>query len=78
MLQEVKTEPGVAPAPPAHLQPHMSYSRVLSSPFCEVKSEPEDLTVTKKKRTGASPYSWPGVEAILESYKKFTAGMKKI
>ena len=76
LLQEVKTEPGVAPAPPAHLQPHMTYSRVLSSPFSEVKSEPEDLTVTKKKRTGASPYSWPGVEAILESYKKFTAGTK--
>ena len=75
LLQEVKTEPGAAPAPPAHLQPHMTFTRVLSSPFTEVKSEPEDLTVTKKKRTGPSPYSWPGVEAILESYKKFTAGI---
>jgi len=77
LLQEVKTEPSdgpvPAPAPPAHLQPHMTFPRVLSSPFSEVKSEPEDLTVTKKKRTGQSPYSWPGVEAILESYKKFTA-----
>ena len=80
LLQEVKTEPGDGsappPAPPAHLQPHMTFSRVLSSPFSEVKSEPEDLTVTKKRKTGQSPYSWPGVEAILESYKKFTAGMK--
>ena len=87
LLQEVKTEPGSggggpggpasAPptAPPAHLQPHLSYPRVLSSsPFkSEVKTEPEDLTVTKKKKSNSS-YSWPGVEAILESYKKFTAG----
>ena len=81
LLQEVKTEPGLGPcgpptAPPAHLQPHLSYPRVLSSPFkSEVKSEPEDLSVTKKKKSNNSSYSWPGVEAILESYKKFTAGI---
>ena len=87
LLQEVKQEPGAvgggcptpAPptAPPAHLQPHLSYPRVLSSsPFkSEVKTEPEDLTMTKKKKSNSS-FSWPGVEAIMESYKKFTAGEK--
>jgi len=72
----VKAEPGggPAPAPPAHLQPHLSFPRVLSSPFkAEVKTEPEDLSVSKRTKRTSSPYAWPGVEAILESYKKFTS-----
>ena len=74
LLQEIKTEPGTAP--PAHLQPHLGFSKVLpASPYkAEVKTEPEDLTVVRKKKPAASPVVWPGVEAILESYKKFTAG----
>ena len=75
----VKAEPGggPAPAPPAHLQPHLSFPRVLSSPFkAEVKTEPEDLSVTKRAKRTSSPYAWPGVEAILESYKKFTSGTR--
>ena len=79
LLQEVKTEPGSpqAPlAPPAHLQPHLGFSKVLSaSPYkAEVKTEPEDLSVVRKKKPPASPLIWPGVEAVLESYKQFTAG----
>ena len=77
----VKAEPGCgpAPAPPAHLQPHLSFPRVLSSPFkAEVKTEPEDLSVSKRTKRTSSPYAWPGVEAILESYKKFTSGTRPV
>ena len=74
LLQEIKSEPGTAP--PAHLQPHVGVSKVLpGSPYKPetVKSEPEDLSIVRKKKQ-SSPLYWPGVEAILESYKKFTAG----
>ena len=73
LLQEIKTEPGTAP--PAHLQPHLGFSKVLpgTSYKAEIKAEPEDLTVVRKKKP-ASPVIWPGVEAVLESYKRFTAG----
>ena len=74
LLQEVKSEPGTAP--PAHLQPHLS--KVLTSPYKpEVKTEPEDLSVVRKKKQTSAVF-WPGVEAILESYKKFTAGNNRI
>ena len=76
LLQEVKTEPGTAP--PAHLQPHLGFSKVLaaSNYKSEVKTEPEDLTVVRKKKPASPSVIWPGVEAILESYKQFTAGNK--
>merc|ERR1711892_156053 len=69
LLQEVKSEPGTAP--PAHLQ-HVGFPKVLSPFKTEIKSEPEDLSMSKKKKPN-SPPTWPGVEAIIESYKKFSA-----
>ena len=79
LLQEVKCEQGAPAAPPAHLQPHISFAPVnQASPHnnslkTEIKAEPEDLSVVKKKKVSSS-YAWPGVEAILESYRIFTAG----
>lgn len=69
LLQEVKSEPGTAP--PAHLQ-HVGFPKVLSPFKTEIKSEPEDLSMSKKKKPN-SPPPWPGVEAIIESYKKFSS-----
>jgi len=69
LLQEVKSEPGAAP--PAHLQ-HVGFPKVLSPFKTEIKSEPEDLSMAKKKKPN-SPMPWPGVEAIIESYKKFSS-----
>ena len=58
-------------APPAHLQHPHCLPAVLQHP---VNTEPEDLSVNKKRKCSTSSYQWPGVEAILESYKKFTTG----
>jgi len=58
-------------APPAHLQ-HLGFPRVVS-PFSrmEVKQEPEDLSQPQKRRKPCSPPPWPGIEAVIESYRRW-------
>ena len=58
------------PAPPAHHHPALS--RPAPAPDCQ-PDQPEDLTVGKKRKLSCG-LAWPGVDALVESYHRFTAG----